>query len=105
LYIRIGAPTIFEWDEAKRAANLAKHGIDFDAVRSFDWSTAVHNLDTRAISVHASTDGERRWRVSGLIAGRLHQLVYTERAGRIRIISIRKANVVEQTAYETKAHP
>jgi uncharacterized DUF497 family protein len=90
---------IFEWDEAKRAANLAKHGIDFDAVRSFDWSTAVHNLDTR------KDCRERRWRVSGLIAGRLHQLVYTERAGRIRIISIRKANVVEQTAYETKAHP
>jgi uncharacterized DUF497 family protein len=38
---------IFEWDEAKRAANLAKHGIDFDAVRLFDWSAAVHNLDTR----------------------------------------------------------
>jgi uncharacterized DUF497 family protein len=31
----------FDWDEAKRAANLARHGIDFAAVVRFDGTT--HN--------------------------------------------------------------
>jgi hypothetical protein len=26
----------FEWDAAKNAANIAKQGIDFDAIRIFD---------------------------------------------------------------------
>ena len=31
---------IYEWDEAKRAANRRKHGIDFEDVNSFVWETA-----------------------------------------------------------------
>jgi uncharacterized protein len=27
----------YEWDEAKRKANIAKHGIDFADVALFDW--------------------------------------------------------------------
>ncbi|MBY5648408.1 hypothetical protein HFO45_09065 [Rhizobium leguminosarum] len=29
------------WDEAKRIANLQKHGFDFEDVYSFDWKNAV----------------------------------------------------------------
>ena len=28
---------IYEWDEGKRAANLARHGINFTAAEDFAW--------------------------------------------------------------------
>jgi uncharacterized DUF497 family protein len=31
----------YEWDEAKREANLARHGLDFALATDFDWSQAV----------------------------------------------------------------
>ena len=89
---------IYEWDEAKRAANLEKHGVDFSAVFGFDWETAVRSLDER------KDYGERRRWAFGLVGQRLHLVVYTERADRIRIISLRKANSKEQKAYEAQAH-
>jgi uncharacterized DUF497 family protein len=48
----------FEFDPAKSAANLAKHGIDFYAARSI-WS------DPRRIEVPARTMDESRWMVIG----------------------------------------
>ena len=42
-----GQPVIYEWDEAKRASNIAKHGIDFEEVRSFGWDKALIRQDTR----------------------------------------------------------
>jgi len=37
----------FEWDAAKNAANMAKHGIDFDdAVRIFD-GPVLEKVDQR----------------------------------------------------------
>jgi uncharacterized DUF497 family protein len=29
------------WDEPKRAANLATHGLDLADARSFDWDAAI----------------------------------------------------------------
>jgi hypothetical protein len=37
----------YEWDEAKRAANLAKHGVDFGDIARFDWSAASAGADLR----------------------------------------------------------
>jgi uncharacterized DUF497 family protein len=31
----------YEWDENKRAANLAKHGVDFIDAEHFDWLLAI----------------------------------------------------------------
>ena len=39
--------TRYSWDEAKRAANLVKHGVDFTAVVDFGWSVAVTRADRR----------------------------------------------------------
>lgn len=89
----------FEWDEAKRAANLAKHGVDFEAVREFDWETAVQSLDRR------KDYGEPRWWAYGLIGGRLHLIVFTRRADQIRVISLRKANPKERMSYEAETRP
>lgn len=88
----------FEWDEAKRASNLAKHGVDFAAVAAFDWESAQESEDRR------SDYGERRWVARGIIAGQLHVLIYTQRYGRIRVISLREASSKEKADYaENKA--
>jgi uncharacterized DUF497 family protein len=40
-------PITYEWDEAKNAGNIAKHGIDFDgAVRIFK-GPFLENIDRR----------------------------------------------------------
>jgi len=84
----------FEWDDAKAISNLAKHKISFEIARLvFDDSFAIVELDT-------SIDyGEERFIITGIIQGRLLSVVYTERLGRIRLISARKSTKFEQNAY------
>jgi uncharacterized protein len=84
----------FDWDEAKRAANLARHGVDFAAVVRFDWDKAQLAPDTRR------DYGELRLIAVGRIGPRVHVLVFTPRAELIRIISLRKANAREVKWYE-----
>ena len=44
---------IYEWDEAKRASNLARHGLDFRDVARVVWdSVNIYETDRR---------GESRW--------------------------------------------
>ena len=84
----------YEWDEAKRRSNLAKHGIDFTAAAQFDWPGAARFFDRRR------PYGEARWLALGMISGQLYALVYTMRDTRVRIISLRKANNKEIRRYE-----
>ncbi len=49
--------------------------------------------------------GERRYRVLGFIGGRLHAVVFTPRAGKVHVISLRKANSREVKQHEQKAQP
>jgi uncharacterized DUF497 family protein len=87
-----------EWDEAKRAANLAKHGVDFAAVAAFEWSTAALRFDVRR------DYGEVRFRMLGMVAERVHAVIFTVRGPRLRIISFRKASAREVRDYEA-THP
>jgi uncharacterized DUF497 family protein len=48
--------------------------------------------------------GETRWEAYGFIHGRLFTLVFTERHGRIRIISLRKSSNREHRTYEAADH-
>lgn len=80
---------MWDWDEKKRRSNFAKHGVDFAAVADFDWDEAFVEPDVR------QDYGEVRQRATGPIGERLCVLVYTRRAGRMRIISLRKANARE----------
>ena len=84
----------FEWDEAKRASNLRKHGVDFVRVLDFDWETAVRFEDNRR------PYGETRWLALGKIGERLHTLIYTQRFDRTRVISLRKSKRQEVADYE-----
>lgn len=81
----------FDWDEAKRTANLAKHGVDFtDAVR-MDWSVALTEEQVRG--------GEVRCLTYAPLDGRLYALVWTQRGQAIRLISLRRANRREYDRY------
>jgi uncharacterized DUF497 family protein len=88
--------SVFSWDEPKRIANLAKHGVDFVAVEDFDFETAVTTPDDRR------DYGEVREIAIGFIGERLHVLVCSRRLGAVRVISLRRANRKEAAAYEQK---
>ena len=83
----------YEWDERKNAANRVKHGVDFRSAKEFCWDTAVETIDDRA------NYGEERWIAMSLIGIRVYVMIYTRRAGNIRIISLRKANSREVEYY------
>jgi uncharacterized DUF497 family protein len=48
----------FEWDESKNGINREKHGLDFDAVFTFDWEMRWWQTARGAATVN---DGMRRW--------------------------------------------
>ncbi len=85
----------FEWDETKRAANLAKHGIDFvDALEMFAAPMLVRSDERKDY-------GEPRWQGLGFVQGRLMVVAYTKREpNTIRIISLRKANSREEDFFQ-----
>ena len=83
----------FEWDEAKRQANLRKHGVDFtDAPAIFEGET-VTVIDERF------DYGETRYMTLGLLRDRVVLVVHTEFNEVIRLISARKATRYEEKTY------
>jgi uncharacterized protein len=87
-------PRAFEWDDAKAASNLAKHGVPFD------YATRVF-LDEAVVDFDASrdADGEARRKAIGLIEEHVFAVVYVRRKEAIRIISARRANATERKSY------
>jgi uncharacterized protein len=83
----------FEWDEAKRLANLDKHGIDFIDVPDLFWGDILTLEDDRY------SYGEQRFITFGVLQERIVAVVHTERQESIRIISARKATKYEQRIY------
>ena len=95
--------SLYEWNEAKRRSNRAKHGVDFSAMNAFVWSTALVAPDTGADRLH----DEARFIAVGFIGDVLHAVVFTEPDdGRTRIVSLRKASrkEVEHYAEEQATH-
>lgn len=90
----------FEWRDAKAAENLRDHGIAFDkAVKTFSDSFAIEWID------QSEAYGEERWNLLGMCEGVILQVTYTERGGRIRIISARRAERHEQDRYYRQNAP
>lgn len=83
----------FDWNPTKAATNHAKHGVWFEAIEEFDWTTAMVFADVRG------GYPEPRLGALGAIGDRLHFVVYTVERRSIRIISLRKANRKEVTYY------
>ena len=81
------------WDEAKRRANLGKHGFDFvDAEEVFDGVTYTYEDDRLAY-------GEQRFVTLGLLREVLVSIVHTEEGNHIHVISIRKETKREREIY------
>ena len=83
----------YEWDEAKRLANLRKHGIDFTDV------PAVFDGDILTVKDDRYSYGEQRFVTFGLLQGRVIAVIHAECEDRARIISARKATKYEQRIY------
>ncbi|CUI60779.1 BrnT family toxin [Bordetella petrii] len=95
--------TRFEWDAAKAAMNLRKHGVSFEvAVRAF--------ADPFALTGPERVEhGEQRWQTLGLVDGYLlllvaHTVLELKADNQvievIRIISARPADRKERRRYE-----
>ena len=83
----------FSWDEPKRQANLAKHGLDFaDAEKVFAGPMVLFE-DTRV------DYGEQRMIGVGLLDYLVVLIVHVENEETIRIISMRKADGNETDIY------
>ncbi len=86
---------LFEWDKAKDAANIAKHGVSFAMARRIFDGPVLTRIDDR------QDYGEVREYSLGVVGGVLILVViHTRRMERIRIISARRANRTERKAYE-----
>jgi uncharacterized DUF497 family protein len=87
----------YTWDEAKRRANLQKHGLDFvDAEKVFD-SPLVLIEDTR------EAYDEQRMIGIGLLDFLVVLIVHVESDEEIRVISMRKADSDETDLYYKNA--
>ena len=86
----------FEWDPAKAAENLQKHGVTLEeAIDVFRDPLARIHPDP------GSSVGEVREIIVGnSLRARLLLVSYTERKGRIRLISARPATKHERKDYE-----
>jgi len=88
----------FEWDAAKAAANLRKHGVSFDEARSVfydEFATQFFDAD--------GSEAEDRFLMLGMSnSARLLLVCHCERGAGdvIRFISARRATATESTYYE-----
>jgi uncharacterized protein len=86
----------FEWDEVKARENLKKHKVAFD-----EGKTIFGDPFLRTFPDVDSFEAEERYINIGASAkDRILVLIHTERQGKIRIISCRKATARERRYYE-----
>ena len=86
----------FDWNPEKAASNLKKHEVSFEeAATVFDDPAFITLLD------EAHSHSEERYLTIGLSASnRLLLIAHAERAGKVRLISARKATKNERRFYE-----
>ena len=83
----------FQWDQDKNAANIEKHGIDFEEARRIFEGPIIRKVDDR------QDYGEIRIIAIGVSEGRELTVVYTMRSEAVRIISARRAGEDERKVY------
>ena len=82
-----------EFDAAKDATNLAKHGVSLVEAVNIEWDSLW------AVEDHRKDYGETRLIGLAYIGLRLYCVVFTDRGETRRIISLRKANSREVERY------
>lgn len=91
----------FEWDTEKASSNVEKHGVEFaEAVTVFG-----DPLEVTIVDPDHAHDERRYLSLGQSVVGRLLVVSYTERDGRIRIISAREAAPTERRHYESDDKP
>lgn len=89
----------FEWDAAKAAANLGKHGVSFETAVAVFAQEVIWNIDGR------EDYGEERFVAIGRVEFEVYRVVYTWRSdATVRIISARKASRYERERYYRETH-
>jgi uncharacterized protein len=89
----------FEWDAAKAAANLGKHGVSFETAVAVFAQEVIWNIDGR------EDYGEERFVALGRVEFEVYRVVYTWRGdATVRIISAKKASRYERERYYREAH-
>jgi len=81
------------WDEAKRRANLRKHGLDFADVEQV-LAGITYTIEDRRFEY-----GERRFITFGMLRDTVVVMAHTETPVTLRVISMRKATRYEQILY------
>jgi uncharacterized DUF497 family protein len=84
----------YEFDLAKSRSNKLKHGIDFN--ESYELWLSAH------FEFPLQTTGEPRWAVIGTIGDIFWTAIVTKRAGKTRIISVRRSRYEEKAAYKKR---
>jgi uncharacterized DUF497 family protein len=85
---------VFEYDENKSQANVAKHGIDFVEAQKL-WN------DSNLLETPARTQDEPRFLIVGKIEDKHWSAVITYRGQNIRLISVRRSRTEEVALYES----
>ncbi|HEX8307000.1 MAG TPA: BrnT family toxin [Allosphingosinicella sp.] len=81
-----------EFDPAKDAANIEKHGVSL---------IRTGQLEIIAVTEKSRPEeSERRFRIYGLLDGEAYCAVLTWRVGNARVISLRKANRMERKRHD-----
>lgn len=86
----------FEADPIKAAQNLRKHKVSFEEAASIFGDSMELTFPDPDHSI-----GEMRWLSFGMSSrGRVLAVIYTERRGKIRLVSARGATKRERKIYE-----
>ena len=86
----------FEADPAKAAQNFKKHKVSFEEAASVFGDSMAYTFVDPDHSI-----GEARWLTFGMSRmGRVLAVIYTERRGKVRLISARIATKHERNVYE-----
>lgn len=87
---------LIEFDPAKDAANIAKHGVSLFEAAQIDWKNALIWED------HRRDYGELRQVALAVWNERLYAAAFVDRGEVRRIVSLRKANLREINRYEAE---
>jgi uncharacterized protein len=82
----------FEWDEAKRQSNIAKHGIDFARAQFIFDGRPLVTIPSRYLD-------EQRFVSTGIVEGRFLTVIWTIRDDKLRLVSARRSRNEEKREY------
>jgi uncharacterized DUF497 family protein len=85
----------FEWDSAKAARNLTKHGVSFP-------EAATVFADPQALYIDDGSGTDRVLVIGTSLRDRVLSVVHVQQGERDRIISARRATLGERQAYEVE---